>query len=167
MVIYPEGASISIGMRLVKLCMEVLLDYILRKIGADNFVNAVEYYLNHKFDTAVAFSPMDLSVEAEAFGSPIHYSDDEVPTVTAALIHDAEEAETLQVPDVGAGRTGECVSGIREVSGLIVDRPVMAGIIGPYSLAGRLLDMTEIMILCFEEPELVETVLTAGGRESG
>lgn len=121
----------------------------------------------HKFDTAVAFSPMDLSVETEAFGSPIHYSDDEVPTVTAALIHDAEEAETLQVPDVGAGRTGECVSGIREVSGLIVDRPVMAGIIGPYSLAGRLLDMTEIMILCFEEPELVETVLTAGGRESG
>lgn len=112
-----------------------------------------------KFDTAVAFSLMDLSVEAEAFGSPIHYSDDEVPTVTAALIHDAEEAEALQVPDVGAGRTGECVSGIREVSGLITDRPVMAGIIGPYSLAGRLLDMTEIMILCFEEPELVETVL--------
>lgn len=112
-----------------------------------------------KFDTAAAFSLMDLSVEAEAFGSPIHYSGDEVPTVTAALIHDEEEAEALQVPDVGAGRTGECVSGIREVSALITDRPVLAGIIGPYSLAGRLLDMTEIMILCYEEPEMVETVL--------
>lgn len=82
-----------------------------------------------KFDTAAAFSLMDLSVEAEAFGSPIHYSGDEVPTVTAALIHDEEEAEALQVPDVGAGRTGECVSGIREVSALITDRPVLAGII--------------------------------------
>lgn len=112
-----------------------------------------------KFDTAAAFSLMDLSVEAEAFGSPIHYSGDEVPTVTAALIHDEEEAEALQVPDVGAGRTGECVNGIREVSSLITDRPVLAGIIGPYSLAGRLLDMTEIMILCYEEPEMVETVL--------
>ena len=112
-----------------------------------------------KFDTAAAFSLMDLSVEAEAFGSPIHYSGDEVPTVTAALIHDEEEAEALQIPDVGAGRTGECVSGIREVSSLITDRPVLAGIIGPYSLAGRLLDMTEIMILCYEEPEMVETVL--------
>lgn len=112
-----------------------------------------------KFDTAAAFSLMDLSVEAEAFGSPIHYSGDEVPTVTAALIHDEGEAEALQVPDVGAGRTGECVSGIREVSALITDRPVLAGIIGPYSLAGRLLDMTEIMILCYEEPEMVETVL--------
>ncbi len=112
-----------------------------------------------KFNTAAAFSLMDLSVEAEAFGSPIHYSGDEVPTVTAALIHDEEEAEALQIPDVGAGRTGECVSGIREVSSLITDRPVLAGIIGPYSLAGRLLDMTEIMILCYEEPEMVETVL--------
>ena len=112
-----------------------------------------------KFNTAAAFSLMDLSVEAEAFGSPIHYSGDEVPTVTAALIHDEEEAEALQIPEVGAGRTGECVSGIREVSSLITDRPVLAGIIGPYSLAGRLLDMTEIMILCYEEPEMVETVL--------
>ena len=112
-----------------------------------------------RFDTGAAFSLMDLSVEAEAFGSPIHYSGDEVPTVTAAIIHDEEEAEALRVPEVGEGRTGECVKGIRAICGLITDRPVLAGIIGPYSLAGRLLDMTEIMVLCYEEPELVETVL--------
>lgn len=112
-----------------------------------------------RFETGAAFSLMDLSVEAEAFGSPVHYSKDEVPTVTAALVHDEDEAEALKVPEVGAGRTGECVKGIREVMGMITDRPVLAGIIGPFSLAGRLLDMTEIMILCYEEPELVETVL--------
>lgn len=112
-----------------------------------------------RFDTGAAFSLMDLSVEAEAFGSPVSYSDDEVPTVTAALIHDEEEAEQLIVPKVGTGRTGECIKGIREASELITDRPVLAGMIGPFSLAGRLLDMTEIMILCYEEPELVETVL--------
>ncbi len=115
--------------------------------------------VSKRFDTGAAFSLMDLSVEAEAFGSPIHYSGDEVPTVTAAIIHDEEEAEALRVPEVGEGRTGECVKGIREICGLITDRPVLAGIIGPYSLAGRLLDMTEIMVLCYEEPELVETVL--------
>lgn len=112
-----------------------------------------------RFDTGAAFSLMDLSVEAEAFGSPVHYSDDEVPTVTGALIHDEEEAEALKVPEVGDGRTGECVKGIQEACEMITDRPVLAGIIGPYSLAGRLLDMTEIMILCYEEPEMVETVL--------
>ena len=40
-----------------------------------------------KFDTGAAFSLMDLSVEAEAFGSSVQYSEDEVPTVTAALVH--------------------------------------------------------------------------------
>ena len=62
-----------------------------------------------RFDTGVAFSLMDLSVEAEAFGSPVHYSEDDVPTVHAALVHDEDEAEALKVPKVGDGRTGECV----------------------------------------------------------
>lgn len=112
-----------------------------------------------RYDTGAALSLMDLSVEAEAFGSEIHYSEDEVPTVLSALIHDEEEAESLAIPPIGAGRTGECIKGIKEACERITDRPVFAGMIGPYSLAGRLLDMTEIMILCYEDPELVETVL--------
>jgi len=112
-----------------------------------------------KYDMGLSVSLMDLSVEAEAFGSPVHYSEDEVPTIHAALVHDEDEADELEVPEVGAGRTGECIKGIRKACELITDRPVFAGIIGPYSLAGRLLDMTEIMILCYEEPEMVETVL--------
>lgn len=112
-----------------------------------------------RYDMGAAVSLMDLSVEAEAFGADIIYSEDDIPTMKGALIQDEEEADALQVPEVGAGRTGECVKGIKEATELITDRPVLAGIIGPYSLAGRLLDMTEIMILCYEEPEMVETVL--------
>ena len=41
----------------------------------------------------------------------------------------------------------------------ITDRPVFAGTIGPYSLAGRLLDVSEAMILCYEEPDMVHTVM--------
>ena len=59
-----------------------------------------------RFDTGVAFSLMDLSVEAEAFGAPVHYSEDEVPTVHGTLINDEDEAEALKVPKVGDGRTG-------------------------------------------------------------
>lgn len=112
-----------------------------------------------KYDMGAAVSLMDLSVEAEAFGAKVIYSEDEVPTVHGALIKDEEGAKGLSVPKVGDGRTGECVKGIQEAKELITDRPVFAGIIGPYSLAGRLLDMTEIMILCYEDPELVEVVL--------
>lgn len=112
-----------------------------------------------RYDMAAAVSLMDLSVEAEAFGAEVIFSEDDVPTMHGALIQDEEGADALVVPEVGAGRTGECIKGIKEAKELITDRPLFAGIIGPYSLAGRLLDMTEIMILCYEEPEMVETVL--------
>ena len=107
----------------------------------------------------IAVSLMDLSVEAEAFGAHIVYSEDEVPTVHGTFIETPEQAEALRIPAVGEGRTGECIRGIREACEQITDRPVFAGMIGPYSLAGRLLDMTEIMILCYEDPDMVTTVL--------
>ena len=112
-----------------------------------------------RFPAGIAFSLMDLSVEAEAFGSHIQYSPDEVPTVRGALVRNEEEAEALKIPEVGAGRTGECIKGIRLASERITDRPVLAGMIGPFSLAGRLLDMTEIMVMCYEDPDIVETIL--------
>ena len=115
--------------------------------------------VSERFDTGATFSLMDLSVEAEAFGAPVCYSEDDVPTVHGILIHDEEEAEALKIPEVGAGRTGECVEGIRKACERIRNKPVLAGIIGPYSLAGRLLDMSEIMLLCFDEPEMVEMIL--------
>ena len=111
------------------------------------------------YDMGIAVSLMDLSVEAEAFGSPVHYSQDEVPTVSSRIVETEEDAERLQVPAAGAGRTGECIKGIREASRLITDRPLFAGCIGPYTLAGRLIEMTEIMVMCYEEPEIVETVV--------
>lgn len=110
-------------------------------------------------DSAASVSLMDLSVEAEAFGAAIHTSDDEVPTVVGALITEEEEADALEIPEIGAGRTGLCVEAIRKAAKTITDRPVLAGIIGPYSLAGRLMDVSEIMILCYEEPDMVHTVL--------
>jgi len=111
------------------------------------------------FDTAASVSMMDLSVEAEAFGAKVKFSDDEVPTVTGRLVQSAQDAENLKIPKVGTGRTGLYIEAIKKAAKLITDRPVFAGVIGPFSLAGRLLDMTEIMMLCYEEPETVHKVL--------
>lgn len=112
-----------------------------------------------RYPTGASVSLMDLSVEAEAFGAEVIYSVHEVPTVQGTLIKDMEDAERLIIPRTGAGRTGTYIECIRETKKLITDRPVFAGIIGPYSLAGRLLDMTEIMVLCYEDPEMVHIVL--------
>jgi len=112
-----------------------------------------------RYDTAASLSLMDLSVEAEAFGSPVKYAENEVPTVLASIIKDAQDAEILQIPAVGCGRTGEYLKAIEYASHTITDRPIFAGVIGPFSLAGRLIDMTEIMMQCYDEPEIVKIVL--------
>ncbi len=108
---------------------------------------------------AASVSLMDLSVEAECFGSTIRFSDDEVPTVTGSIVSSAEEAEALRVPSIGAGRTQIYIDAIQKACLAITDRPVLAGVIGPFSLAGRIMDVTEIMYACYDEPEMVHTVL--------
>ena len=110
-------------------------------------------------DTAASLSMMDLSVESEAFGAEVRFSDDEVPTVIGRLVTTMEDAQKLQVPEVGAARTGIYIEAIRQAAELIEDRPVFAGVIGPVSMTGRLMDISEMMTMFFMEPEIVHTVL--------
>lgn len=112
-----------------------------------------------RLDAAASVSLMDLSVEAECFGSTIRFSDDEVPTVVGSVVSSEEEARALKVPAVGDGRTGIYVEAIEKAVKSITDRPVFAGVIGPFSLAGRLMDVTEAMIYCYEEPDMVHILL--------
>lgn len=108
---------------------------------------------------AAAVSMMDLSLEAEAFGSTIRVSEDEVPAVIGSIVSSQEEADALEVPVVGAGRTARYVDAIAKATKLITDRPVFAGVIGPFSLAGRLLDVSEAMVYCYTDPDIVHTVM--------
>lgn len=109
--------------------------------------------------SAASVSLMDLSVEAECFGAEVRFSESEVPTVTGRLIHDMDEAEALAVPAVGSARSGIYLHAIRRAAEYITDRPVLAGMIGPFSLAARLLDVSEIMMDCYDDPDMVEVVL--------
>ncbi|MBR2617071.1 MAG: uroporphyrinogen decarboxylase family protein, partial [Clostridia bacterium] len=102
---------------------------------------------------------MDLSVEAEAFGAEISVSETEVPSVISTVVTDMESAENLRVPSVGEKRTGVYVEAVKQAKTLIYDRPVFAGIIGPFSLAGRLCDVTETLVYCYTDPDLLHVVL--------
>lgn len=110
-------------------------------------------------DTGAALSMMDLSVEAEAFGSRIRITDNEVPTVVGRIVEDEDEVEALAVPSVGAGRTGLYIEALGKAKRRITDRPVLAGVIGPFSLAARLMGVSEAMINCYEEPEMVHALM--------
>ena len=111
-------------------------------------------------DAAASLSMMDLSVEAECFSSHIRFSADEVPTVVGGIVSTPEEAEALAVPAVGTGRTGTYIEAIRQAKAKITDRPVFAGVLGPFSLAGRLMDVSQAKLYCFDEPEMVHLLLS-------
>lgn len=112
-----------------------------------------------KTDSAASVSLMDLSVEAECFGATVRFLDNEVPTVIGRLIEDEESADALKVLAVGSARSGIYVDAIRKATALIKDRPILAGIIGPFSLAARLIDVSEIMMECYDNPDMVHAVL--------
>ncbi|NLV51329.1 MAG: methyltransferase [Clostridiales bacterium] len=112
-----------------------------------------------KYNMPAALSFMDLSVEAEAFGAYTVYAADEVPTIIGQLVQNQAAADALKVPSVGAGRTGINIEGVKKALKLIGDRQVFAGCTGPFSMAGRLMNVNEVMVHCYEEPEMVHTVL--------
>lgn len=112
-----------------------------------------------KVDMPATLCYMDLSVEAEAFGSKTVYSADEVPTIIGSIAETDEDAENLVVPQIGAGRTKINIDSVEKTVKLIKDKPVFAGTIGPFSLAGRLMDVNNAMVNCYEEPEMVHKIL--------
>lgn len=137
-----------------------LLGVTVRQLISDSALQAEGMRLvAERTPSAAAVSLMDLSVEAECFGAQVRFSDDEVPTVVGRLVHDEDEADALEVPAVGAARSGIYIDAVRRAAELITDRPVFAGMIGPFSLAARLLDVSEIMMDCYDEPDMVHTVL--------
>ncbi len=113
----------------------------------------------NRLDTAAAVSLMDLSVEAECFGSNIKFSENEIPSVTGAVVTSQKDADNLIIPDMSSGRAGVYIDAVKQAVRLITDRPVFAGSIGPFSLAGRLVDVTMAMIYCFDEPEMLHTII--------
>lgn len=109
--------------------------------------------ISEKYPSIVNVTPMDLSVEAEAFGCEIKFTENEVPTVIKGVISDIDEAENLSIPNVGDKRTSVYLKAAELAAENIKERPTFAGMIGPFSLAGRLFDMTEIMVAIMTEEE--------------
>ena len=111
------------------------------------------------YDTTACTVIMDLTVEAEAFGCAISMPEHEVPSVTGRLGCDEESVNRLQVPSLSARRMPEYLKANRLAVENIKDKAVLSGCIGPFSLAGRLYDMSEIMVGIYIEPDVLKTLL--------
>jgi uroporphyrinogen decarboxylase len=115
--------------------------------------------INKNFHGAAANIMMDLTVEAEAFGCKINFSDEEVPNVAGRIVYDEKSIFELAVPSLQCGRVPEYLKAAKLAAENIKSKPVFAGCIGPVSLAGRLFDMSEMMTSLYIEPDLVKSLL--------
>jgi len=115
--------------------------------------------VQEKFSPDAATMIMDLTVEAEAFGCSINLSDREIPSVAGRLVGDQESVEELKIPSLERARVPQYLKAARLTVEHIGDKPVFAGCIGPFSLAGRLFGLTEIMTSIFIEPETIRLLL--------
>ncbi len=115
--------------------------------------------LSEKYPSAAVGTIMDLSLEAEMFGSPVRFSENEVPTVENPIIADVEDIKKLRIPLVGEGRSLVYLETARLLAENIKDRPVFGGCIGPLSLCSRLFDMTDMMMNLILEPAMIHQLL--------
>ncbi len=119
---------------------------------------AICYLANH-YPTGASCTAMDLTVEADSFGAPIRFPENEIATVSGRLLKNADDIHRLKVPSLESGRIREYLKANIIASREVTDRPIFAGCIGPFSLAGRLYDMSEIMVLSYSEPTLAHELL--------
>ena len=116
-------------------------------------------YLSDHYPSMACTVIMDLTVEAEAFGSKITMPEDEVPSVTDRLVQDREDVEALEIPGMDAGRLPEYLLANRLAVENIKDKIVLSGCIGPFSLAGRLFGLSEIMMEIYMDPDTIHLLL--------
>ncbi|HRZ96167.1 MAG TPA: uroporphyrinogen decarboxylase family protein [Paludibacter sp.] len=116
-------------------------------------------YISEHFDTIACTSIMDLTVEAEAFGAIINLPEHEVPSVTGRLVNDLKSVGSLEVPTLDKGRIPQYLLANKLAAENIRSKPVFSGCIGPFSLAGRLYDMSEILMDIYIEPDVVNQLL--------
>ena len=140
--------------------IEIIGDTVLKAVSDGETHHKAIVALAEKYPTAAATVIMDLTVEAEAFGAEISFPENEVPAVIGHLLDTPEDIDNLKVPSLKAGRVPEYIKANLLAARSITDRPVLAGCIGPFSLAGRLYDMSEIMILIYQNPDAAHTLLS-------
>ncbi|MCE5313566.1 MAG: uroporphyrinogen decarboxylase family protein [Armatimonadota bacterium] len=116
--------------------------------------------LNKALSFDIIFPMMDLTVETEALGATVNWETDEMPTIHGISVETKEAADALVIPEIGEGnRLNIYVDVCREMRNAFPDKLVWGYVLGPFSIAGRLMGMTEIAIGVKLEPETVRVVL--------
>lgn len=114
--------------------------------------------LHERYHTAAMLTAMDLSAEAEAFGCQIRMDKEDIPTVIGRRVASSEDIANLPVPQPGDARTAVHLEAVRRLAAS-GRAPVIGGLIGPFSLAGRIVGVSEALELTVTGPEMLLPLL--------
>jgi [methyl-Co(III) methanol-specific corrinoid protein]:coenzyme M methyltransferase len=117
------------------------------------------------FGLECAVVPFDMGVEAEALGAGVnfysHHTDIVYPTITKKVSETVADLD-LQVPSdmATAGRIPLVVDAIRQLKAEVGDQVAIgAWVLGPYTLAGQLVDIGDLAKMAFKKKAMVDGVL--------
>lgn len=112
-----------------------------------------------KYDAVFAIA--DLCVEAEALGCSLFYPEDNYPYVKKIILHNPGAIKKIGIPNPHSdGRLPEILKAVRilkqEVGGSV---PVFAHVIGPITLAARIMDVEKMLYLIVDNPDKFRDLL--------
>lgn len=108
----------------------------------------------------VIFPMMDLTVEAEALGATVDWETDLMPVIKGKRIETIDDTECMVIPSIrDDNRLGIFVDTCRQLRESFPNRTIWAYALGPFSIAGRLMGMTELAIAVKLEQKLLHTTL--------
>jgi [methyl-Co(III) methanol-specific corrinoid protein]:coenzyme M methyltransferase len=118
------------------------------------------------FGYECAVVPYDLCLEAEAIGckmNPYEEVDQLLyPTIKEKVCHSEDEMETFPIPEniASRGRVPMVCEAIKLLQADIgSDVAIGTYVLGPFTLAGQLMDLNDLFKLCFKKPAKVNAML--------
>jgi len=121
-------------------------------------------YSLYGFECAVV--PFDLCIEAEVLGCEInlypHSEDILYPTIKKKIINNEDEMREIRIPpDLSdKGRIPVVVGAIKQLkAGLGDEVPIGSYVLGPFTLAGQIMELNDLLKLSFKREGLVNQML--------
>lgn len=112
------------------------------------------------FSLDVLITVMDLTIEAETLGAGIRFPENESPSVKDHPLQGLEQLERLRIPDPGTdGRMHVFVKTVKKMKKNL-SLPVMAYVIGPYTLAGEMMKVENTLRASIRNPEYLREILS-------
>jgi len=127
--------------------------------GAEDMAKVMVRTIEEYPDLIACMTGMDLTIDTEAFGGIVNYSEKQAPNIHDAVISTPEEIRALQIPDIHSARVDVQTQATVEAEKVVKDRPVFGGMLGPFSLASNLLEVSKALMMTVTDPESMHILI--------